>query len=150
RRGHANASRLITLSFQHEGSLDERFYKVVQKWCDVEGLHLSTAAHPYLTEEQTGGTVPAFWESLLRHTASLADRVGAETYMTGKLGDLIMGNWWDDSAQVAGLLRDGHFAAALKQSLAWSKVLRIPIYWVLWRACLANSPPSLARVRPYE
>ncbi len=150
RRGGPNASRVITLSFQHEGSLDERFYKAVEKWCEVGSIHVSTAAHPYLTEDQTGETLPAFWESLLRHAATSADRLRAETYMTGKLGDLIMGNWWDDSAQVAGLLREGHIALALQQSLSWSKVLRIPIYWVLWRACLASLPPSLARVRPYE
>jgi len=51
---------------------------------------------------------------------------------------VVMGNWGDDSVQVAGLLRTGRIAGALNDSLAWSKALRIPIYWVLWRALRAN------------
>ena len=149
-RGGGNASRIATLSYQHGGSLDERFCKAVARWCGVENIQVSTADHPHLAEDETGESLPAFWQSLLRHTAALAGGLHAETYMTGKLGDLIMGNWWDDSAQVAGLLGDGRIASALQESLSWSKALRIPIYWVLWRACLASLPPSFARVRPYE
>ena len=34
--------------------------------------------------------------------------------MTGQIGDVIMGNLLDDSAQVASLLRHGHVVPALK------------------------------------
>src|SRR6185437_11229412 len=66
---------------------------------------------------------------------------------TGNLGDLIMGNWWDDSDQVAGLLRRGRIGAALQQSLEWSKLRRVPIWWVLGKAFLTSLPPTVTRGR---
>jgi hypothetical protein len=74
----------------------------------------------------------------------LARQSGAKTYCTGQLGDLVMGNWDDDSDQVSGLLRQGRIGSALKEALAWSKVMRIPITWVLWRAFMSSLPRSLA------
>jgi hypothetical protein len=56
-----------------------------------------------------------------------------------------MGNWFDDSAQVLPLFRTGHCLAALRESLAWSQALGIPIIWVLWRAGMSVLPPALAR-----
>jgi asparagine synthase (glutamine-hydrolysing) len=134
RRGQAEVPRLATLSYEHEGSLDTRFYTAVEQHCGFESIHVSTAAEPFLTETRTGGTVPGFWECLHTRTAAAARRIGARTCITGKLGDLVMGQWTDDSSQVAGLLRRGEIGPAFRQALAWSKVLRIPISWVLWRA----------------
>jgi hypothetical protein len=78
--------------------------------------------------------MPAFWDQLHTAVAQVARRTKARTVLTGALGDLIMGNWWDDSAQIAG--RTGRFRDAAVQSLAWSKSLRIPLAWVIWRALL--------------
>src|SRR2546425_11434684 len=78
------------------------------------------------------------------------EEVGARTYMTGKLGDVTMANWGDDSDQVAGLLRDGRIGSALKEALAGAKVLRIPIAWVLWRAISSSLPPALTPARAHE
>jgi len=69
----------------------------------LESIHVSTAAHPFLTENDTVGAQPAFWERLHSHATALLRDIGANTYFTGQLGDLIMGNWWDHSEQVAGL-----------------------------------------------
>src|SRR5436309_1266617 len=80
--------------------------------------------------------IPAFWEPMQCHTAALARHMGAKTYLTGQFGDIVMGNWWDDSDQVAGPLRAGRVGTALKDALAWSQVLRTPIYPILWRALL--------------
>ena len=100
-----------------------------------------------MTETDSGGALPAFWGPLLKHTAAIARRIGATTYLTGQLGDLVMGNWWDDSEQVAGLLRYGHFGSALKEAFAWSKFLRVPIGWILGRALLSTLPSSLGGAR---
>jgi asparagine synthase (glutamine-hydrolysing) len=143
RGGGAGISGLRTLSFEHEGSLDKRFYTAVEKWCRIEAVHLPTAASPFLTETDAGDTLPMFWHQLHSRTAALAQQIGVKTYITGQIGDVIMGNWLDDSAQVAGLLRQGHILSALKQSLAWSKVLRLPISWVLWRALQSSLPPCI-------
>lgn len=142
RSGEIKAEQPTALSFEHDGSLDKPFYKAVAQFCGVDSIHLSTATYPFLTDTDAGGTQPAFWGPLQSHTAAIARQIDATTYMTGQLGDTIMGNWWDDSDQVAGLLRNAHIGSALEQALAWSKVLRIPIAWVLWRAFLSSLPPT--------
>ncbi|MCU1273116.1 MAG: hypothetical protein JWO48_547 [Bryobacterales bacterium] len=143
RSGDVRTPRLVTLSYEHEGSRDTSFYTAVEKFCNLDSIHVSTAGYPFLTATQTGGAMPAFWEPLHTHAAALAHQTGAKTYLTGQLGDLVMGNWWDDTEQVAGLLRARRAGPALKQALSWSKVLRIPIYPILWRALLSSLPPSM-------
>jgi asparagine synthase (glutamine-hydrolysing) len=143
RSGDAKTPRLVTLSYEHQGSRDTPFYTAVEQFCQVESIHASTDDFQFLAEEHCGGATPAVWEPLHTHAAMLARQAGAKTYCTGQLGDLIMGNWDNDSDQVAGLLRQGRIGSALKDALAWSKVLRIPIAWVLWRALLSSLPRSL-------
>jgi len=144
RTGEVEAPRLVTLTYEHEGSRDTPFYAGVEKFSQVESIHESTAAYPFLTASHVGGAAPAFGERLDMQAAALARQAGAKTYLTGQLGDLIMGNWWDDSDQVADLLREGRIGPALKDALGWSKALRIPIAWVLGRALVSSLPPSLA------
>ena len=143
-RGIVRDSRLVTITHEHEGSLDTRFYTAVENFCGFEKVHVQTASHPFLTENDTGAATPAFWQHLHTHISNIARQTGAKTYLTGNPGDLVMGNWWDDSDQVAGFLRRGRIKTALEQSLAWSKALRVPIWWILGRAMLSNLPPSLA------
>ena len=147
RIGEVKTERFVTLSFEHESSLDKPFYTAVERFHGLESVHVSTAEHPFVTETDAGGAAPAFWGPLLKQTAAIARQIGATTYLTGQLGDLVMGNWWDDSEQVAGLLRDAHFGAALKQAFAWSKVLRVPMGWILGRAFLSSLPPSLGAAK---
>ena len=120
-------SGLRTLTFEHEGSLDKRFYTAVEEWCGIKGTHLPTSTTPFLTEADAGSSLPTFWRQLHGRTSALAQRLGAKTYITGQIGDIVMGNWLDDSAQVGVLFSQGHIGSALKQSLAWSKSLRIPV-----------------------
>jgi asparagine synthase (glutamine-hydrolysing) len=141
--GELANSRIVTLSHEHAGSRDTPFYTAVEEFCNFESIHVSTEAHPFLTENAAGVAMPTFWESLHSCNSDTARQLGARTYITGQLGDLIMGNWWDDSIQVAGLLRDGRIGPALKQSLSWSKALRRPIWGILWRAMLSNLPARL-------
>src|SRR6185295_15568962 len=123
---------------------DTPFRAAVEEFCRVESIHAPTSPHPFLTEAHAGNAQPAFWEHLHTNTAAIAREAGARAYLTGQLGDLVMANAGDDSDQVAGLLSQGRIGAALKDALAWSLVLRIPIAWVLWRAMLSSLPPSWA------
>ena len=143
RNGDVKAPRLVALSYAHQGSRDTRFYHAVRDFCGLESIHVDTAAHPFLTETDTGGAQPAFWERLHSHAATLVRETGARTYFTGQLGDLTMGNWWDDSEQVSGYLCRGRIGAMFKDALSWSKVLRIPVWWVLARAFRLSLPLSV-------
>lgn len=147
RVGEVNPDRLVTLSFEHENSLDKQFYTLVEQFCGLESVHVSTADHAFVTATDAGESVPMFWGPLLKHTATIARQLGATTYVTGQLGDAMMGNWGDDSEQVAGLLHTARFGAALKQAFEWSKVLRVPISWILGRALLSNLPLSLGAAK---
>jgi asparagine synthase (glutamine-hydrolysing) len=138
---------LRTLHVEHVDSLDRRFCAAVQEWCGIDTVHLSTTATRFLTEADAGDTVPTFWRQLHSRTAALAQQFGAHTYITGQIGDVIMGNLLDDSAQIASLLRQGHLVPALKQSLAWSKALQIPIFWVLGRTLQSSMPLLISNRR---
>jgi hypothetical protein len=60
--------------------------------------------------------------------------LGSETFITGQIGDLIMGNWRDDSEQVADFLVRREFSGALREAFAWSEPLQVPVYGILWQA----------------
>jgi len=131
--GGAKAPQIVTVTYERSNSVDTRFYRGVEEWCGNKSVHLSTADYAFLTETHVGDSLPAFWEELHTAVACTARQRGARVLLTGSLGDLVMGNSWDDSAQVLGLFRAGRIRAALRQTAAWSKALRVPITWVLWR-----------------
>ena len=65
-------------------------------------------------------------------------------------GDLVNGNWFDDSLHVAASLRRLRIGPACEEALAWSKILGIPIYRILWRALRAALPPALTPAAIYS
>jgi len=142
--------RLVTMSLEHPDSIDTRFYTLVENFCKTEAIHLSTSEHAFLAETPAASAAPTGWQDMQMHMAGIARQLGATVYLTGQLGDFIMGNRWDDSHQISGLLRRGRFSSALKASLAWSKVLRIPVYWVLYRALVSSLPSRIAPIHAYE
>jgi hypothetical protein len=62
--------------------------------------------------------------------------LGASPFLTGPNGDLVMENWFDHSLQVVAQLRNGCVGRALWDTPMWSKVLRVPMAWILLRALL--------------
>jgi len=64
----------------------------------------------------------------------LMEGLGSSVFLTGQLGDFIMGNVVDDSDQVADYLRQRRFLQAAREAFSWSQSLRVPIYSILWRA----------------
>ncbi len=145
RSGAVNVPRLVTLTYEREGSLDRRFYELVGQWCGFSSVRLSTATHRFIAEDQVGGALPAFWQELHNAAAAVARDAGARTLLTGLSGDMMMHNFADDSSQVAGLIRAGKFGAALKESLAWSHALRIPVFSVLWKGLLSALPAAMVK-----
>jgi hypothetical protein len=94
--------------------------------------------------------MPEAFEPLRTSVAATARRVGAKVLMTGINGDLTMGNYFDDSLQVAASLRHFRIGQASEEALAWSKILGLPISWVLWRAFRAALPHALAPAAVYK
>ena len=139
---------LITLSYTHEGSTDEKYFRTVERACNLSSIHLQLEEFPFAAANRVGGAAPAWWEPRFRETARLMENLGSSVYMTGQLGDFIMGNLVDDSDQVADYLRQRRFLQAAREAFAWSQSLRVPIYSILWRALRTNysswAAPSVA------
>jgi asparagine synthase (glutamine-hydrolysing) len=136
--GVVAARDLSTVSFVHKGSRDLPFIREVEAFCDVDGVHLDTQETPLVASALVGDVTPQPWIPLMREVARLAHQRGAKVILTGQNGDLVTGNWFDDSLQVARPLRRGHIAEALTQSFAWSKVLKVPAPLILARALKAT------------
>jgi asparagine synthase (glutamine-hydrolysing) len=141
--------RLETVSFTWQNSLDEPFIREVESHCGIKGVRISTHENPLIAERQLNGAMPQAFHALLTSLAATASQLGARTILTGQNGDLLMGNWYDDSLQVAGSLRRFQIGHACEEALEWSKILRLPIYRILWRAAQAALPPSLTPTAIY-
>jgi asparagine synthase (glutamine-hydrolysing) len=143
RSGAASAPRLAGVSYVWRNSLDTPFIREVESFCGIEGVHISTHDEPLITETQVGNAQPEIFQPLRTSVAAIAGALGAKTILTGMGGDLVNGNWFDDSLQVAASLRQLRIGQALEDGLKWSKILGLPIYRVLWRALRAALPSAL-------
>jgi asparagine synthase (glutamine-hydrolysing) len=143
------ASRLASVSYLWRNSLDEPFIREVETFCGIEGVHISTHDEPLITETRVGNAIPETFAPLRTSVAAVARRLGARVFLTGMNGDLIMGNWFDDSLQVAASLRRLRIGWAWEEALAWSKILGLPVFWILWRAFRAALPPAFAPAAIY-
>jgi asparagine synthase (glutamine-hydrolysing) len=149
RSGSVGATRLTGVSYVWPNSLDEPFIHEVESYCGVEGVHISTREVPLVSETQLGDAMPEVLQPLRAASAAIAGKLGATTFLTGQNGDLMMGNWFDDSLHVAASLRHFQFGRAWREAIAWSKVLRLPVYSILGRAFRAALPPSLSPAALY-
>jgi asparagine synthase (glutamine-hydrolysing) len=149
RNSTVNAPRLDAVSFTWQNSLDESFIREVESHCDIEATRISTGDVPLLAGARVGGSIPAAFDALMSSVATTARQLGAGTILTGQNGDLVFGNWFDDSLQLAASLRRFQIGRAFEEALAWSKILRLPVYRILWHAAQAALPPSLTPTAIY-
>ena len=149
RSGAVCAPRLNSVSFTWRNSLDEPFIREVESHCGIEGVHISTHDVPLIAEREVGNAIPDAFQPLRMSVAATASRLGAKTILTGQGGDLMMGNWFDDSLQVSASLRRFRVGQACEEALAWSKILRTPIYHILSKAFQAALPPGLTPATIY-
>jgi asparagine synthase (glutamine-hydrolysing) len=147
--GAVKASRLGAVSFTWQNSLDEPFIREVESHCGIEATRISTRDVPLLAGAQVSGPIPAAFDALMSSVATTARQLGAGTILTGQNGDLVFGNWFDDSLQVAAPLRRFQIGRAFEEALAWSKILRLPVYRILRQAAQAALPPSLTPTSIY-
>ena len=150
RSGAVKTSRLGAVSFTWQNSLDEPFICEVESHCSIDAARISMHDVPLLSEAQVNGAMPEAFQPLLTSVAATAKQLGVRTILTGQIGDLVMGNWFDDSLQVAASLRRFQIGHACEEALEWSKILRLPIYRILWRAAQATLPPSLTPAAIYR
>ncbi len=149
RTGAVSTPQLETVSFTWRNSLDEPFIREIESHCGIRGARISTHDAPLIAETQVNDAMPEAFQPLLTPVAATARKFGAKTILTGQNGDLLTGNWFDDSLQVAACLRRIQIGSAIKEAVAWSKILRLPVYQILWRAAQAALPTSLTTAAIY-
>ena len=140
RNGVVSVPRLTTISYLHDGSLDAPFIRDVEAFCGFDSVHVSTDAAPVLGTEDITGPTPEGSSPLVKAAAAAARQVGATVFLTGQGGDLVMGNWFDDSLQVAGWLRGLRLGRACREAFGWSRVVRKPAASILARGLRAALP----------
>lgn len=143
------AKSLTIVSYVWRDSLDEPFIREMESFCGIRGVHISTLDAPLISEADVGNAQPEIQQPLRRSVALLSRQLGAKVLLTGQNGDLVMGNWFDDSLQLSASLRRFRIARACKEAIEWSKILRLPVYRVLWRAACAALPSALAPAAVY-
>jgi len=140
------AKSLTSVSYVWRNSLDEPFIREMESFCGIKGVHISTHDVPLISETHVGNAQPEILQPFRKSVALLSRQLGAKVLLTGQNGDLMMANLFDDSLQLAASLRRFRVARACKEALEWSKILRLPVYRLLWRALCAALPSALAPV----
>jgi asparagine synthase (glutamine-hydrolysing) len=149
RSGAVPATSITSVSYVWKDSLDEPFIREMESFCDINGVHISTHDAPLISQTDIGDAQPEILQSLRRSVALLSRQLGAKVLLTGQNGDLMMGNWFDDSLQLSASLRRFRLGRACREALEWSRILRLPVYRLLWRALWAALPPALAPATVY-
>jgi asparagine synthase (glutamine-hydrolysing) len=149
RTGAVPAKSLTSVSYVWQNSLDEPFIREMESFCGIKGVHISTHDAPLISETDVGNAQPEILQPLRRKVALLSRQLEAKVLLTGQNGDLMMGNWFDDSLQLAASLRRFRLAKACKEATEWSKILRFPIYRLLWQAACAALPSGSALTAVY-
>lgn len=149
RSGAVPAKSLASVSYVWQNSLDEPFIREMESFCGIKGVHISTHETPLLSKTHAGSAQPEILQPLRQEVGFLSRQLRAKVLLTGMTGDLMMGNWFDDSLQVSASLRRFRFGEACNDALRWSKILRLPVYRVLWQAMCAGLPPTMAPTSVY-
>jgi asparagine synthase (glutamine-hydrolysing) len=149
RREAVPATRLHGVSIVWPNSLDVPFIDDVASHCGIACQKISTHEVPIIAERQVGDGMPEPFQPIRKSVATIAHQLDAKTILTGQAGDLMMGNWFDDSLQVAQSLRSIRVSRAFSEALAWSKLVRHPVYKILWQAIKASLPPTLSPSQIY-
>jgi asparagine synthase (glutamine-hydrolysing) len=133
-------------TYTHQGCADEKYVKAVERARSLTSIRLDLEAYPFVALDQPGNAAPAWWGPRFTELRRQLAGIGANTFLTGQLGDFVMGNMLDDSEQAVDYLREGHWLRAAREVYEWSQALRIPIYPLLWRALRTAYSPWTASI----
>jgi len=132
---HSSVSaKPITFTYTHEGSTDEKYVRAVERARKQASRRLDLDKYPFVAVDQPGIAAPAWWGPRMAELGRQFAEIGTGVFLTGQLGDFVMGNLVDDSGQAADHLRDWHWLSAAREAYEWSRALQVPIYPLLWRA----------------
>jgi asparagine synthase (glutamine-hydrolysing) len=133
-----------TFTYTHQGCADEKYVRAVERARNLTSIRLDLEEYPFVQPDRPGNAAPAWWDPRFIELRRQLAGVGASTFLTGQLGDFIMGNVLDDSEQAVDYLREGRWLGAAREAYQWSQALQIPIYPLFWRALRTAYSPWTA------
>ena len=143
---------LYTFSYTHDRCPDEKYFREVERNCNVSAAHLQLPEYPSVTPVLAGDAAPAWWEPRFRELSRRMAAIGSGVLLTGQLGDFITGNTNDDTDQVADSLSRWRLKQAARDAYGWARSMRVPIYPILWRnvrmAWTSWTPPVAGNPNP--
>lgn len=131
-------SKLIALSYSERDSNDGKFIKAVETALDFSSIHLELGPGSVVSADAVGDAQPSWWEPRLKEITRQMRRIDSNVLLSGCLGDLVMGNWFEGTEQIAVSMAKGHIRESMKRAFAWSRCQRQPVYGLLWRAFRSN------------
>jgi asparagine synthase (glutamine-hydrolysing) len=138
--------RPTAFTYTHQGAADEKYAKAVERARNLASIRLDLEEYPFIAPHQAGNAAPSWWGPRLTELGRQCASMGAGAFLTGQLGDFVMGNTLDDSGQAADYLREGHWLDAGREAYRWSRALGVPLYPLLWRALRTAYSPWTASV----
>lgn len=136
--------RPTVFTYTHQGSADEKYVRAVERARNLTSIRLDLEEIPFVAMDQPGNAAPAWWGLRFTELRRQLAGIGAGTFLTGQLGDFIMGNFTDDSEQAVDYLLEGRWLRAGRETYEWSQALGVPIYPLLWRALRTAYSPWTA------
>jgi asparagine synthase (glutamine-hydrolysing) len=131
-------------TYTHQGAADEKYVRVVERARNLSSIRLNLEEYPFVALDRAGDAAPAWWATRFAELRRRFAEMGAGVFLTGQLGDFVMGNMLDDSEQAVDYLRGGHWVKAAQEAYAWSCALRVPVYPLFWRALRTAYSPWTA------
>jgi asparagine synthase (glutamine-hydrolysing) len=127
---------------------DERqFIEAVEQQCNLR-------THYFVMDDSSIGAcerpVPEFRLTPRLECERVMREMGSHTLVSGRLGDTLMRNVWDDSARIVETLMGAHLLRFWREALSWSRALRQPMVLTICGALqlLRSSAPSRRPVTP--
>jgi asparagine synthase (glutamine-hydrolysing) len=132
--GGDRENKLATVSYDEADSIDGPYIQNVEEHCRIPSIHVPIEKHGFVDSQGVGNTEPLWWQPRWEEVRSQMLALGSSVLLTGRMGDFTMGNWIDDSEQVADRIAKRQYREMLREAVKWSQFLKQPIYSVLWRA----------------
>lgn len=127
--GAASPKRLITFSYIDPSMDDERYIAIVGQHCGLEGFRKEV--NPWWSLSAPSSLMPVTTAQATDERRQIFELNSVRANLTGKGGDVTMGNVLHDTDQLADDLRRGAWLDLLKNAYAWSRVIRVPIWSIL-------------------
>ena len=136
------ATALVTVTYRHAACSDPPFQQAVERVCQVPHMHVSAEHCRAAAAGLVGKVAPMLWEARFTEVARRMELMKADMLLTGQGGDLVMGNFLDDSEQAADYLCEGRFLSAATEAYRWSRSLQVPVWAILWAMVKASVSPQ--------